>query len=446
MSQTYNRTVIPYTDAEKEINTSKASVILVQIQQLEDSKKSEIFDNQLMTALKICRAFQKPHVSLVLTVAPTQSGKTGTMLGLMKALYSFPDYSPPNPDNIWVITGLSDCSWKSQTTARMPEFLQDRVLHRPDLVGEFQETIKTMRDALIIIDEAQIACKVGQTLHKVFAKGGLLNLKQIAERNIRIVMFTATPSGLRQEISAWGNHCEMVMMDTPESYVSPMNLIEHNQIFECKDIGGVDKFGQLRLPIEQLMQNLKELQQVVVSYPDASYHLVRVHKGIMGDAAIENVMEVFKTTELDIEFFRYFGNPTIKGKNMRESIRTMKPIVGDINRVLSKQPTKHTIIFIKDRLRCAKTLVKKYIGLEYERYSSAKNDEVSIQGIRATGYDHNPRMTIFANRSSVENYQKLFDTRFLDNSVEWRSGTTKYRSQLKKQEAVPTFLGAVVKE
>lgn len=446
MSQTYNRATIPYTDAENKINVSKASTILSQIKELEDSKQSEIFDNQLMTALKICRAFQKSHVSLVMTVAPTQSGKTGTMLGLMKALYSFPDYSPPNPDNIWVITGLSDCSWKSQTTARMPKFLHSHVLHRQDLVGEFQETIKTMRDALIIIDEAQIACKTGQTLHKVFATGGLLNLKQIAERNIRIVMFTATPSGLRQEISAWGSHCEMVMMDTPESYISPMNLIERNQIFECKDISGVDKFGQLRLPIEQLTKNLKELQQVVVAYSDASYHLVRVHKGIMGNAAIENVMEVFKSTEQDIEFRRYFGSPVIKSKKTPESIRTMKPIVGDINRVLSKKPTNHTIIFIKDRLRCAKTLVKKYIGLEYERYSGSKNDEVSIQGIRATGYDHNPKMTIFANRNSIANYQKLFDTQFRDNSVEWRSGTTKYHNVLKKQEAIPTFLGALVIE
>lgn len=446
MSQTYNRVTVPYSDAEKENNASKAALILSQIQELNASKKSEIFDNQLMTALKICRAFQKPQVSLVMTVAPTQSGKTGTMLGLMKALYSFPDYSPPNPDNIWLITGLSDCSWKSQTTARMPEFLQSHVLHRQDLVGKFQETIKTMRDALIIIDEAQIACKVGQTLHKVFAAGGLLNLKQIAERNIRIVMFTATPSGLRQEIGAWGEHCEMVMMDTPASYISPMNLVERNQIFECKDIGGVDKLGKLRVSIEYLTKILKELQQVVLSYPDASYHLIRVHKGIMGDVAIENVIEVFKSTDQDIEFRRYFGSPVIKSKKTRESIRTMKPIIGDINRVLSKQPTKQTIIFIKDRLRCAKTLVKKYIGLEYERYSGAKNDEVSIQGIRATGYDHNPKMTIFANRSSIQNYQELFDTRFLDDSVQWRSGTTKYRSQLKKQEAVPTFLGAVVKE
>mgnify|MGYP001250645158 CR=1 FL=1 len=160
----------------------------------------------------------------------------------------------------------------------------------------------------------------------------------------------------------------------------------------------------------------------------------------------ESVIEVFKSTDYDIEFRRYFGSPVIKSKDTRECIRKMKPIIGDINRVLSKQPTKHTIIFIKERLRCAKTLVKKYIGLEYERYSGAKNDEVSIQGIRATGYNHNPKMTIFANRSSIANYQMLFDTRFLDNSVEWRSGTTKYHSQLKKQEAVPTFLGAVVKE
>ena len=166
----------------------------------------------------------------------------------------------------------------------------------------------------------------------------------------------------------------------------------------------------------------------------------------MGDVAIENVIEVFKSTDQDIEFRRYFGSPVIKSKDTRECVRKMKPIIGDINRVLSKQPTKHTIIFIKDRLRCAKTLVKKYIGLEYERYSNAKNDEVSIQGIRATGYNDNSKMTIFANRSSIENYQRLFDTQFLDNSVEWRSGTTTYHNQLKMQNATPTFIGAVVME
>ena len=69
------------------------------------------------------------------------------------------------------------------------------------------------------------------------------------------------------------------------------------------------------------------------------------------------------------------------------------------NKTLSTKPDKHTIIFILEMLRCAKSLVKTHLGVCHESYTNYIDDSVSSQRLlgRCTGYDDNGRTTISTN-------------------------------------------------
>ena len=446
MTHLLKRQTIHYDDKQQAHKRALANDICIEIEELERTKQSQIFENQNATAKEICMAFTDDQMHLVLTIAPTQAGKTGTMLGVLKEYYATDTYTAPHPDHVWLISGLSDCEWKRQTRDRMPPTIHEKVIHRPDLKKDFLQQASTMTDALIIIDEAQVANKMGQTIYTIFSKAGLLDMRQLAKRNIRILMFTATPSALNIEMEMLELHSKIILMQPPESYISSMNLLKKGQLHEVKNLSGVNKFGELILPPEVIKHNTLELRVAVMSFKTPRYHLIRIHKGIMGQAAIENVIDEFSISANNVVFRSYYqDNKSIKKRTINRYKDVIKTIHTDINNLLKKRPENHTIIFIKDRLRCAKTLIKKHIGVEYERYSNSENDEVNIQGIRATGYDCGD-MVVFANINSVQKYQNLFDSRFDDKSLPWASSTTMWSKRSESIQITPTFVSALKPE
>ena len=445
MNHLLTRQTIHYDDKQLAYKQALANDIRIEIEDLEKTKQSQIFENQSSAAKEICRVFSDDKTYLVLTVAPTQAGKTGTMLGVLKEYYSTDTHAAPHPDNVWLISGLSDCEWKRQTRDRMPATIHEKVIHRPDLKKGFLQQASTMTDALIIIDEAQVANKMGQTIHTIFNKAGLLDMTQLTERNIRILMFTATPGALTTDMKktfATCSNARLVIMQPPESYISSMNLLKKGQLQEVKNLSGINKNGELILSPEFIKQNTQELREAVLSFSTPRYHLIRVHKGITGQAAIENIIDEFSESGSDVVFRSYYqDSKASKKSNTKRHSGVIKMIHSDINNLLKKRPQNHTIIFIKDRLRCAKTLIKKHIGVEYERYSNSVNDEVNIQGIRATGYDCGD-MIIFANINSVQRYQELFDSKF-DENQRWQSSTTKWSERSESIQTIPTFISAL---
>ena len=124
---------------------------------IRDSKQQ-----QRETALSVVKELQeKVHVLLY---APTQSGKTGTMLST--AFFSQMSCYDLNIDakNIYVITGLSSTEWKVQTQKRFPALVHANILHGPNLYvtpdkygkprGEqLIEKLDGQKNVLIMIDE-----------------------------------------------------------------------------------------------------------------------------------------------------------------------------------------------------------------------------------------------------------------------------------------------------
>ena len=424
------REKVLYDTGDAEYMKMEARDILEEIRELEDTKRSVVYENQRATAQKVAEGWCDLTKIITFVLAMTQSGKTGTILGLLKILYSSPSFDAPPLDNVFVITGLSDREWVKQTKERMPPLLRPRVFHRPALKKQFLPLIQDVKDAIIIIDEAQIACQKGQTLYKIFKEAGLLDIEQLTKRNIRIAMFTATPNGLKHEVKDWGEHQNTIVMDVPESYISPMKLLENNSIRQYKNISSYD---------EDLKSNLEFFREQFTQFDEPKYHLVRIPKGPVGGKTIINIQTALKG--LEFELVRYYAMSKNAEKQEMKKNGKVLPYIGDnINQTLVKRPRKHTIILLKDRLRCAKTLVKKFIGMEYERYTDKVTDEVIIQGIRLTGYDCHKDSVVYTNIESIRSYEKMVESKFESEYVCWNSSTTKYLAREEKTVPTTTFL------
>ena len=133
---------------------------------IENFYKNETFDNQKRFGSNIFRAFDDLNVTHVLAVAPTQSGKTGSMLALMREFTKKGAEHRVDCDHVFIFTGHSSTEWTLQTKQRFPESMRARIFHR-NQARLFIKTVKHLDNVLIIFDESHIANKYGQTLYSV---------------------------------------------------------------------------------------------------------------------------------------------------------------------------------------------------------------------------------------------------------------------------------------
>ena len=73
------------------------------------------------------------------------------------------------PEDIFIITGMSDIDWERQTKNDMLNCIKDNVFHLGK-IKQFNSIINTKRNIkiLIIIDECQIATSKDQQIDKIF--------------------------------------------------------------------------------------------------------------------------------------------------------------------------------------------------------------------------------------------------------------------------------------
>ena len=405
-----NRICVKYCEKKMLDIEDDKIIILTEINKKKRNKISIIYDNQESCAkVIVSKLDDNKKIINIMVVALTQSGKTGLMLGIIK------EYISENPipiENIYIITGLSSREWVEQTTNRMPKSIQERVFHRDHLTNKFVDDIKNKKNVLIIIDEIQIAAKEDQTLYKAFNDAGFYNKQNLLKNDIKIIEFTATPDGTIYDLMNWGENALKIKMEPGEGYTSCFDLKNQKRVLQYKDLCGYDKkTGEVN---ERLVTgNINELKTHIDKYEEPSYHIIRTPNGYMSDIVIDNFKKYMGE---DIKYYTYDKEGDIE----------------DINKILQVKPEQHTYIFIKEKLRCAKTLHKKYLGVVYERYTKLPDDAVVIQGLigRGTGYDDNGKSIYFTNIPSIEKYEKLWNSNFEDKSIKWKSKTTKRKNDL----------------
>ena len=401
------RLLCEYNLLDQNIMELRKQNILNELKILKLTGKSVIFSNQEMIAGKVVTEFTNRKIINIMVVAKTQSGKTGSMLATIKKYLEDTNNLIPI-ENIYIITGLSSCEWKKQTKDRAPESIQARVYHRCELPNTFVDEIKDKKNILIIMDEIQVAAKKGQTIYKAFDSAGLLNKQKLYDNDVKILEYTATPDGTIYDLMKWNDSSSKILAEVGDGYVSSYDLLQMGRVKQYKDLCGYNK--ETDDIDEKVFENIEEIKNDIENYNRPLYHIIRTKNGIEQEITIENFKNVFDPDTHN--FIKYDGESDIE----------------DINTTLSTQPSKHTFIFIKEMLRCAKTLKKQHIGILYDRCSKNPDDSAIIQGLvgRDTGYDNNGISICYTNVDSVERYEELWNSKFENTTIKWNSKTTKF--------------------
>jgi len=206
---------IDYDVTEQMVLKKSKNIVLLEIDNKKLKGESIIYDNQEECSLSIVSNLHNKKLINIMIVALTQSGKTGTMSGLIKIYLNDTTNLIPIK-NIYIITGLSSREWVEQTINRMPKSIQERVFHR--------DNIKNKKNVLVIIDEIQIAAKENQTLYKAFSEAGFYNKQNLLKNDIKIIEFTATPDGTIYDLMNWGENALKIKMEPGQGYTSCFDL------------------------------------------------------------------------------------------------------------------------------------------------------------------------------------------------------------------------------
>ena len=420
MEEIKNRKRVNYQLDELIIIQTEANILSEQIKLKSLRGINIIWSNQKKCGEQICNEFKNDKIINVLVYGKTQTGKTGCMTSLIQH-FILSNNIPI--DNIYIITGLSDKAWKADTMNRMPDSISGRVYHRANLNKTFLKDIRGKKNVLVIMDEIQIACEKDQTIYKTFDDCGFYNLEYLLQNDIKLVQFTATPDGHINDINDWKEHSAKVKLEPGEGYIGTEQLSLQKRIHQFENLTEIKHVMSLKEVVDSFEpvfykegDNLKDCNY--------RYHTIRIPNSRNGldKQVIDNFKAVF-------------------GENYIYNTNYLNDKKDDINDLMGKPPEKHTFVFIKEILRCAKTKIKKFIGIEYERWTTASDSSI-IQGSvgRLTGYDDNTDSICYTNLETIENYEKLWNNNMeFKEGIEWNTKTTIYDKKDNKTYSSGTY-------
>jgi hypothetical protein len=391
-----------------------------------------IFPNQDHFGKEIATEFMDRSIVSILALALTQSGKTGSMLGVIKHCLAEPSLAVPM-DHIFVITGYSSTEWVEQTQSRFPEELRERVYHRNRLAS-FVKEVKHLNNVLILMDEVQIAFGDKQSIHNAFMEAGIMAKEQLYARDIKVVQFSATPDGLLYSLKKWKSQKNYKIHEmTPDvgyygyEHMKSRNRLRQNQKVSFKP-GNTDTEAYGRAILLDIL-----------SFDTPKHHFIRTGSKETGEQWIELFQRV-----LEDPFFE-----AVRSRFSFDSISyTMSGDIDkeELDKVIGTPPEQHQFIFVKEKLKCADTLIKDHIGVMVDRCTS--NDSFTMQSFlgRGSGYGVND-IIIYTNLDSIVRYDKIMKN--IENSeillsIPWNSNSTKTTG--KKTIPKKVFTDSVAKE
>ena len=364
----------------------------------EDNPELKIFDNQMRAAQNVYKTLKDSYFRIlyVMVIAFTQSGKTGIMVELIY-LAMKKCFIPMQ--NIFIITGLSSVEWTGQMKERFPPQFHSQMFHLKTL-QELPKKLVGKKNVLVIIDELHMAAKQKQTISSILEECHLHDPDFTRENSIRVVEFSATPDGVYRDRVQLGSRSAIVMAEPGRGYVGPFELLERGSVKEAKALTNQGAVASL-------------ITDIHLRYDNPRYHLVR----LPAKSDEKKIVE---------DHFRRLSHGTIEFKTYQEKNGGDPDTIKNINNILGNVPDKHTVIFIKDKLRCAKTITKTYIGIVYERKSQKNNDSSIIQSLlgRVTGYDVPADILVYTSIDTIHRYKRLWDSEFRATG-QWNSNTSK---------------------
>jgi hypothetical protein len=316
-----------------------------------------VYPNQKEAAVAVIdNLYHKDRVAVSL-IAPPQVGKTGTFLEVAYLACTHPDDSMIiDSRNVFIITGMSDKDWQRQTEKDMIEAFRSRVYHRgklytPDREDGFYTNLTNARNALIIMDECHVAVGKDQQISKMLKDIGLLDIKVLRERNVKILEVSATPGATLRDTEKWGpdNH-SVVLLNPSAKYVGFKQMIRDKRVHQSLDI--------------TKPEGLRELVTFVkANFPSPRWHIIRLPA---------------KSRNKDFE-------DTFQKMCVKEGWKAMSHSaldrVGDIDYHMEKAPAEHTFLLIKEFWRAGKRLIDSFVGVVHDPSVKNKDVNVTAQGL-----------------------------------------------------------------
>lgn len=365
--------------------------------------KKYVHEEQEYYASKILNSFKKDiHVSTF--VAPVQWGKTGVVISLIHQCCTDPELFI-NPNNLLILTGMNDNEWKEQTQDRLIKEFRPAVHHLHGVMNLILND--DFRDALIIIDECQIANQETQSIRKMFLRNNLHKLDFLKERNIRIVQTSATPDNVL---------VDSLEYDTNDHFTCIVNIDMNDSKRSYKFFTDIKKDHLKESMNLDYLSNVEALFEDIRSFKKARWHIIRIptsKKGTDNDT-LKNIQICANKYNCDIKY--HMMNLTIDEDEEPEEVLSRRP---DSN--------KHTVILIKNKWRASKSFSDKYIGVVHDRYTNNKPQfATEVQSLAGRMIGHGKMRSkyppiIYCQMRCIFEYINLFDNNFDFNDTDgWK--------------------------
>jgi len=167
-----------------------------------------IYSNQKEDAHKIIEIFYTTDCRAISVQKKTKVGADGLMIEILKlATTHIDDDFIVNPDNVRIITGMSNVMWEKDMIDKAPFCFKDKIFHHGKLS---KSDLKNLKNSLIIIDEVDAGDKEFQNLQKTLEAAGLLDVTHMKKNNNRFIFISATMIKQEYELYRW-DHCTNII-------------------------------------------------------------------------------------------------------------------------------------------------------------------------------------------------------------------------------------------
>lgn len=344
-----------------------------------------VYDNQKEAACECLKHFNIGKL-LVMLVAQPGTGKTGTVLEVLKLLTVHPDdESCVDAKNIHIISGMDDTEWTKQFRAKMLPSFRENIHHRSTL-NRHKDDLASITNGILITDECHVASAKNMTVSKVLRGAALNDCNVVRSRHVRLFDISATPESVGWDIEAWGDKAAVVRLLPGPSYKGFQVMIDEDRIKQAPSFTNYDA-------VKQWFQFFQD------RYKDSNKKFFPIR--------VQNLECMGNIRKAIVEF------------GWSEIRHDSESRVHDIDGVMSSPPANHTIIFIKGFWRASKRLVRTHVGGSYEYVPNTRNVTTASQGLigrfcdnfEYEGDELNPalRPVHYGDRESIEAYVKWFN-------------------------------------
>ena len=382
---------------------------------LELYSKKLSYPNQKETAFEVIAAYDRGS-PVVCMVAQPGTGKTGASLEIGYRMGTHPsDDKIIDLNKIIMLSGMADKQWQKQMEENMLSSLSKNVHHRGQLKQKtIIKKLQDLENGILIIDECHIASGVKMTLDKELKKAGLLNIDYLNQKNIKLLVVSATPESMLENTKQWGDKAELVILKPGPTYKGFQSMIDEGRIRDAPEL---------------------------TTKPDVNKFLDIFEERYDGMSKRFFIMRGLKTEALD--WVRSYSIDNKWDLMLYDSVDTIE----NIDEVMSSSPDKHTIISIKEYWRASKRLKQTWIGGTYEKPPIKRNTSATAQGLTARLCDNfeyegellNPdlRPLHFCDVTAIEEYLTWYNNGCIYSAGTYTSANIKSKNgKVKSRKSV----------